>query len=90
MDVVDRFEFAAALAGVAEQLVGRRLSEQRLLELARADRRRSHAADRHRDAAELAGGIRIGYLAVSEAPAALGSIEHRPDPQERPQGVESE
>src|SRR5262249_31240108 len=53
------FEFAAALAGVAEQLLGRRLSEQRLLELARADRRRSHAADRHRDAAELAGGIRI-------------------------------
>ena len=46
-----------AFAGLAQQLVVGHLADERLLELARADRRRAHAADRHRGARDFAGRV---------------------------------
>src|SRR5262245_66046499 len=59
MHVIDRFELAAALAGVAENRACRRLSDDRLLDLVGADWRRPHTADRHRGARDLAAGITL-------------------------------
>src|SRR5262247_4044798 len=59
MHVVDRFELAAALAGVAEKRACWHLSDDRLLDLVGADWRRPHAADRHRGARDLAAGIAL-------------------------------
>ena len=59
MHVVDRLELAAALAGIPEQLLGRYLSDDRLLHVARSDGRRAHAADGHRGAGYPAAVIRL-------------------------------
>ncbi len=57
MDVVDRLDAAAALAGVAKQRRVWRLADDRRFERARAGGRRAHAADRHRGARDPAGAV---------------------------------
>ena len=57
MDVVHGIQFAARLAGIAQHGVARTLSNQRLLDVRHAHRRRPDAADGQRGASDAAGGI---------------------------------
>src|SRR5262245_44864787 len=57
MYVVDRLEFAAGLADLAQELVVRALADQRLLDRTGADWRRAHTAERDGRAGDLAGAI---------------------------------
>src|SRR2546430_15733386 len=78
MPVVDRFELAAALAGVTEKRACRQLTDDRLLDLAGAARRRPHAADRHRGARDLAAGIALeqhGSRGDGEVAVPAGKID---------------
>src|SRR5437870_3681643 len=57
MHIVDRLELAAGLAGLAQELVIRTLTDERSLDIRGADRRRAHAAERERSAGDLTGAI---------------------------------
>src|SRR6202048_941814 len=54
VNVVDGFELAAALAGIAEKLGARRLSGDRLLEFPGTGRGRAHSSDGDRGSRDLA------------------------------------
>ena len=59
MYVVDGLDLPAAFAGGAEKFGRRHLADDRLFDFTRADRHRSHAADGHRGAGELAGRVSL-------------------------------
>src|SRR5438128_683753 len=55
--VAERLDLAAGLAGLAQELVIRTLTDERPLDIRGADRRRAHAAERERSAGDLTGAI---------------------------------
>ncbi len=59
MYVVDGLDLPAAFASGTEKLACRHLPDDCLFDFTRADRRRSHAADGHRGAGELAGRVSL-------------------------------